>query len=492
MGGKAGGAQGWQQQATLCEEHAGASSACRFRPLFTSTRRSDCALLPSDAWKSPSRRRQPGGVTGGRRRPGLSCPLLAAKRGGPKHVKRPRAASLQARLLHPWVSTLQPSQVHAQSLASLKWLAAFSSISDASSHLLPNKLIPFSFFSALASSSWPLLPESDMAGDGEGARGRGPPRVVLPRGSGGRTAALDSGGVSRTGVLPWGTHHTIQAESHGAPRHLEATCLTLSVCLPPGMPLRVIRLQQGECQRWRAHLEALYLTQALLPRQQQWSQPHTVEELYHAHAALSRSNVFVVATIGQEEEWRYLCGTAEIVCHRGALYVNGRQIAAHPHQPPRPRHSAPGGSSSRRYQAMATAPPTPPHAHQLIRRSSSLSGVLREAGSSPPRSTPNADTADAATSASAATALPSFMCPIGRSPMSDPVVCADGFSYERSAIERWLRRFPPPLRARSPCTNLVLPNHTLVPNHSLRAAIAEWAAMQSSAATHDGTAALPP
>lgn len=257
------------------------------------------------------------------------------------------------------------------------------------------------------------------------------------------------------------------------------------------MPLRVIRLRDEECQRWRAHLEALYLAQALLPRQQQWSQPHTIEELRLAHAALSRSNVFVVATIGQEDEWRYLCGTAEIVRHRGALHVNGRQIGAYPHQPPRPRHSAPGGLSTRRYQAMAMAPPTPPHAHQLIRRSSSLSSVLREAGSSQQRSPPNAAAADTAASASATAALPSFLCPIGHSVMRDPVVCADGFSYDRSAIERWLRRFPPPLRARSPCTNLVLPNHTLVPNHSLRAAIAEWAAMQSTA-PHDGAAALPP
>jgi hypothetical protein len=70
-----------------------------------------------------------------------------------------------------------------------------------------------------------------------------------------------------------------------------------------------------------------------------------------------------------------------------------------------------------------------------------------------------------------------FMCPIGHEVMRDPVLAGDGFSYERTNIARWIRRFPEPLRARSPCTNLVMPHHTLVPNHSLRAAISEWAAM---------------
>ena len=35
-------------------------------------------------------------------------------------------------------------------------------------------------------------------------------------------------------------------------------------------------------------------------------------------------------------------------------------------------------------------------------------------------------------------ALPSFLCPIGREIMRDPVTCADGHSYERDNIERWL------------------------------------------------------
>lgn len=76
---------------------------------------------------------------------------------------RARSASFASRV----------SGEHAQSLASLKWLAAFSSISEASSHLLPNRAMPFIFFSALDSSSCPLLAESDMATDGRNGAARG-------------------------------------------------------------------------------------------------------------------------------------------------------------------------------------------------------------------------------------------------------------------------------------------------------------------------------
>ena len=33
----------------------------------------------------------------------------------------------------------------------------------------------------------------------------------------------------------------------------------------------------------------------------------------------------------------------------------------------------------------------------------------------------------------------SIMCPITNMPMCDPVMTSDGFSYERAAIQRWLR-----------------------------------------------------
>ena len=53
--------------------------------------------------------------------------------------------------------------------------------------------------------------------------------------------------------------------------------------------------------------------------------------------------------------------------------------------------------------------------------------------------------------------------------MRDPVTCADGHSYERADIERWLAT-----NSTSPRTGARLPNKTLTPNHALRNAVEEW------------------
>ena len=69
------------------------------------------------------------------------------------------------------------------------------------------------------------------------------------------------------------------------------------------------------------------------------------------------------------------------------------------------------------------------------------------------------------------TALPfplRYICPIGYEVMVDPVVCADGHTYERSNIERWLKQSD-----RSPKTNLSLRNTELFPNLALKEAIEE-------------------
>ena len=50
--------------------------------------------------------------------------------------------------------------------------------------------------------------------------------------------------------------------------------------------------------------------------------------------------------------------------------------------------------------------------------------------------------------------------------MVDPVIAADGFSYERSAIERWFRA-----KRTSPQTNAPLASTALVPNIALRGLI---------------------
>jgi hypothetical protein len=61
------------------------------------------------------------------------------------------------------------------------------------------------------------------------------------------------------------------------------------------------------------------------------------------------------------------------------------------------------------------------------------------------------------------------VCPISLSVMEDPVLAGDGHSYDRASIELWLQS-----HAVSPITNLPLASATLIPNHALRSAIAEF------------------
>lgn len=56
-----------------------------------------------------------------------------------------------------------------------------------------------------------------------------------------------------------------------------------------------------------------------------------------------------------------------------------------------------------------------------------------------------------------------FLCPITHDVMTDPVVSADGYTYERSAIARWFET-----SRKSPVTGQLLPHAELVPNHSVR------------------------
>ena len=62
-----------------------------------------------------------------------------------------------------------------------------------------------------------------------------------------------------------------------------------------------------------------------------------------------------------------------------------------------------------------------------------------------------------------------FYCPITCDVMSDPVVAADGHTYERSAIAQWLTT-----RQTSPMTNAKLSSTLLTSNFALRSMIAEY------------------
>ncbi|CAF0986205.1 unnamed protein product [Didymodactylos carnosus] len=65
--------------------------------------------------------------------------------------------------------------------------------------------------------------------------------------------------------------------------------------------------------------------------------------------------------------------------------------------------------------------------------------------------------------------LSCFTCPLTKELFIDPVVCADGFTYERAAIQQWLNGG----QNRSPMTNMELSNTNLVPNIVIKSALDE-------------------
>ncbi|XP_059461057.1 U-box domain-containing protein 35-like [Corylus avellana] len=62
-----------------------------------------------------------------------------------------------------------------------------------------------------------------------------------------------------------------------------------------------------------------------------------------------------------------------------------------------------------------------------------------------------------------------FICPIIKDVMDDPCVAADGYTYDRKAIEFWLEA-----NNTSPMTNMPLLDKNLIPNYTLLSAIMEW------------------
>ncbi|KAI3910147.1 hypothetical protein MKW98_014532 [Papaver atlanticum] len=66
--------------------------------------------------------------------------------------------------------------------------------------------------------------------------------------------------------------------------------------------------------------------------------------------------------------------------------------------------------------------------------------------------------------------MPSYyFCPILQEVMEDPHIAADGFTYEYSAIQKWVEK-----QKVSPVTRVILPHVRLTPNITLRTAIQEW------------------
>merc|ERR1712228_5698 len=66
-----------------------------------------------------------------------------------------------------------------------------------------------------------------------------------------------------------------------------------------------------------------------------------------------------------------------------------------------------------------------------------------------------------------------FKCPISLEIMSEPVICSDGFWYQRDCILDWLQN-----HNRSPMTNLELQNVSVTRDHMLEKKIKEWIRLQ--------------
>lgn len=65
-----------------------------------------------------------------------------------------------------------------------------------------------------------------------------------------------------------------------------------------------------------------------------------------------------------------------------------------------------------------------------------------------------------------------YLCPITMALMKEPVLLGDGFTYEKSAIEKWLKE-----SNSSPLTNEVLGSDVLTPNRQLKKLIEDFKAM---------------
>jgi len=74
-----------------------------------------------------------------------------------------------------------------------------------------------------------------------------------------------------------------------------------------------------------------------------------------------------------------------------------------------------------------------------------------------------------------------YFCPITSEIMVDPVSTVDGFTYERSAIEQWLKKHDT-----SPTTGATLELKFLIPNHSVRSMIRAFQEAQDSPGTAPG------
>lgn len=65
-------------------------------------------------------------------------------------------------------------------------------------------------------------------------------------------------------------------------------------------------------------------------------------------------------------------------------------------------------------------------------------------------------------------------CPITRRVMTDPVILVDGYTYERSSIEKWISEYDT-----SPMTGLKLAVNWIIPNYKIQSIIEQCEHLKS-------------
>jgi len=108
-------------------------------------------------------------------------------------------------------------------------------------------------------------------------------------------------------------------------------------------------------------------------------------------------------------------------------------------------------------EAQQQQPPPQARGGRQGKRAASASGVGPSSG--------------AATKRGRAEPPEAYLCPLTKQLMVEPVCTADGHTYEKSAIETWLRD-----HQSSPLTGLRLPNKDLTPNLLMRSLLREFGA----------------
>ena len=101
------------------------------------------------------------------------------------------------------------------------------------------------------------------------------------------------------------------------------------------------------------------------------------------------------------------------------------------------------------------SPPSPPPPAPAAAPAAAPPAVPANAPANAPAGAPAGAPTSSPALSSSGTVPTTFLCPITQDVLTDPVICADGHTYERAAITRWLA-----VNSTSPNTNLRLVRHT--------------------------------